>query len=69
MIDFNKEEDRKRIKRIKEYPEWKDYWEMIEQERDKIINLENINTDIELQAAKMFKKFVNRVYDIMNKQE
>ncbi len=69
MIDYNKEEDRKRIKRIKEYPEWKDYWEMIEQERDKIINLENINTDIELQAAKMFKKFVNRVYDIMNKQE
>lgn len=66
MIDFNNENDRKRIKRIKEYVEWKDYWEMIEQERDKIINLENINSAVELEAAKMFKKFVEKVYGIIN---
>lgn len=56
MIDLNNPKDLKSLKVIKEYQEWKRYSDFVEKIIEKYTNIDNLETEVDLQAAKKLKQ-------------
>jgi hypothetical protein len=65
MIDFNNEDELRRIRTIKEYPAWNDYMVYVQHKIDSLSDIDTINTIVELEARKQARNILKDILEFM----